>query len=59
VWVNDTMVAESTSYTFRGTCSTPINNFRLGVQADRFSDARVDEYRYYDDLVVASTYVGP
>ena len=36
-----------------------INSFEIGMQAEMPSGITLDEFRYWDDLVVNDTYIGP
>lgn len=58
VWINGTQVTYDTAMNIRGSCSTGVGYVSFGRQADRTNNNEVDEKRYWDDIVVASTYTG-
>lgn len=58
-WVDGTQYLSYTAYNVRGTATTGWKRVEIGVQADRqFSDP-IDEERYWDDVVISSSYIGP
>jgi hypothetical protein len=59
IWVNGVQVLSRTDLNFRDSCTTPVSGFFLGNQADRGNYAVVDEYRYWDDVVISQSYIGP
>lgn len=58
VWINGTRVIEDITVNIRGTCNTGCGYISFGRQADRTAGNVVDENRYWDDIVVASYYIG-
>jgi len=59
VWVDGQTVWERDGLNLRGNYNTPITRVEVGRQADRLNYARVDEYRYWDDISVDTSYIGP
>ncbi|MFB3921521.1 MAG: putative Ig domain-containing protein [Terriglobia bacterium] len=59
LWVNGTQAYSNTAYNFRGTCTGPISFFSVGRQMNRYNYDVVDEYRYWDDIVISTSYIGP
>jgi len=59
LWVNGVQAYSNTAYNFRGTCPDPIGFFSVGRQANRFNYDVIDEYRYWDDVVISNSYIGP
>ncbi len=59
LWVNGTLAAENTAYAVRGPWSSSATFFSFGRQAQRWNYALIDEYRYWDDIVISSSYIGP
>jgi len=57
VWVNGTKVLDVT-HAIRGSFTTGGNWFGFGKQAS-ISSGTVNEYRYWDDIVISTGYVGP
>ena len=56
IWINGTMVIEKTGLVFRSNgYSMGITRMLIGDQADRTNYLPVDEYRYWDDIVVSLT----
>lgn len=53
VWVDGNLVLNRTNMNLRGTLSTGITKFQVGRQADRLKNIPVDEYRYWDDIVIS------
>jgi len=58
LWVDGLLVHERNDLQLRG-ISTGINRVEIGRQADRLNYAPVDEYRYWDDISVDTSYIGP
>jgi hypothetical protein len=59
LWINGTQVWEKTNADMRGTYTTGIGHIRVGEQADRTNYTPVDEYRYWDDVVISTSLIGP
>lgn len=58
VWLDGTQTYENTAMTFRGTCAD-VSYFSIGRQTNRTNSEQIDEYRYYDDVVISDSYIGP
>lgn len=58
VWKNGTQVYSNTALNLRGTCGD-VSFFSVGFQTSRSNSEQIDEYRYWDDVVIASSYIGP
>jgi hypothetical protein len=59
IWVNGTQVYNGTGLNLVGTCGNPISFFSVGRQTNRGNYDVVDEYRYWDDVVISQSYIGP
>ena len=59
LWVNGTQVSSGTGKNWRGTCSEAAGYLSFGRQSDRNNYDPIDEYRYWDDIVISTSYVGP
>jgi hypothetical protein len=59
IWVNGVQVLSRTDLNFRDSCTTPVTYIGIGNQADRQNYNAVDEYRYWDDVVISQSYIGP
>jgi hypothetical protein len=59
LYVDGIQKYHATDVNYRGTCSTPVKGFFLGNQADRGNYNVVDEYRYWDDIVISTSHIGP
>ena len=59
VWVDGSLVISSTTVNIRGSKTTRIARVQPGRQVDRAQFLPVDEYRYWDDVIVADAYIGP
>jgi hypothetical protein len=43
-----------------GNCTEGIDSVEVGEQANRYYATEVtDEYRYWDDVIIADAYIGP
>lgn len=58
-WVNGNLVGAAYNLNIRDTFTSGINTIDFGAQVNSTSTGAVDEYRYWDDVVVADAYVGP
>jgi len=58
-WVDGTQYLNYTAYNNRGTCSLGWKRIQIGVQVDRQDFDPIDEERYWDDVVISSSYIGP
>lgn len=59
LWLDGVKTLHATGLTIRGNCTTPATFFSIGRQADRFGYVPVNEYRYFDDVVISTSYIGP
>ena len=60
LWINGSLVyTSSNTDQLRGTCSGTLSFFGLGEQLNVTQTARGHEYRYWDDVVVSMSYIGP
>lgn len=59
IWVNGNKVWDGTGLNLIGSCGTSISFFSVGRQTDRARYDVVDEYRYWDDVVISQSYIGP
>lgn len=58
VWFDGTLRIEATNCHIRGTDTGGLQNFRFGAQLDINDAGEGNEYRYIDQVVIASSYVG-
>jgi len=58
-WVDGVQSLDYQSYNPRGTCTGGYKRFQFGVQADRSFTDPIDEERYWDDVVISNSYIGP
>ncbi|MGA2631633.1 MAG: polysaccharide lyase, partial [Terriglobia bacterium] len=58
-WVNGTQVLNQTGVNIRGSFTTGAGVISFGRQADRTNYNPVNEYRYWNDMVISTSYVGP
>jgi hypothetical protein len=58
VWVDGNKVLDVV-HPIRGSFTTGAAWFNLGRQAARSNYKLIDEYRYWDDIVISTSYVGP
>jgi hypothetical protein len=59
IWVNGTKVFEALGASLNRQYDYPLKLFIIGQQADRINWDPVDEYRFWDDIVLADAYIGP
>ena len=59
VWLNGTMIWERTDAKINGNLSTPFTFFSIGRQTNRYNYQAIDEYRFWDDVIIADAYIGP
>ena len=60
VWLDGDLIWERTDIKINGNCTTPFTFFSIGRQMNRYVSAtEVSEYRYWDDVVISSSYIGP
>ena len=59
VWVDGVLAISSTSVNIRGSKTTKTVRIQPGRQVDRQNFLPADEYRYWDDVVVSDSYIGP
>jgi hypothetical protein len=52
IWVNGTQVFNVTGFDFNRNTTDPLRDFRVGMQANRTNWNVMDEYRYWDDVVI-------
>jgi len=55
IWVGGVQVFNHTDINLRDSCTNPLTYFDFGDQADRTNYAAVDEYRYWDDIIISAT----
>jgi hypothetical protein len=58
VWVNGIKTAERTNLNITGSNTAGLDSVEVGRQTDRFNHNGVDEYRYWDNIVISTNYVG-
>jgi len=58
-WANGSQVWQMTGLNLRGGFTTGAGQASFGRQTNRYNYNPIDEYRYWDDLVVSTSYVGP
>jgi hypothetical protein len=58
-WVNGTQTLNQTGVNIRGSFPTAAGVISFGRAANRYNYAVMDEYRYWDDMVISTSYVGP
>jgi len=60
LWINGSLVyTSSATDQLRGTCSGNLSFADIGVQVNRTDSTLVDEYRYWDDVAISASYIGP
>ena len=65
VWVNGSQVFEQTglgapgALNMAGTCGNGVTSIQIGRQANRYNWDPVNEVRYWDDVVISTSYIGP
>jgi len=59
VWVNGTKVLDRTDFKVNGNCTTPFTFFSVGRQTNRYNYQAVDEYRYWDDVEIGTSFINP
>lgn len=57
VWLNGVQTYTNSALNFRGSCTTPVSFFGVGDQTNRYNYDAVDEYRYWDDIAVGTSYI--
>jgi len=55
VWLNGTLRWERTDAKINGNCTTPFTFYSIG----RAAEGVVDEYRYWDDVKISASQIGP
>jgi hypothetical protein len=58
-WVNGNQVLNKTDVNLRGSYTTGAGCISFGRQSNRYNYDPIDEYRYWDDIVISTSYVGP
>lgn len=61
LWLDSILVYENITMDYRspyGNSSAGIQAVQVGDQADRLNNDPVDEYRYWDDIVISTKYIG-
>lgn len=61
LWLDRILVYENLTMDYRspyGNSSAGIQAVQVGDQADRLNNDPVDEYRYWDDIVISTKYIG-
>ncbi|MBZ5544881.1 MAG: hypothetical protein LAO07_14570 [Acidobacteriia bacterium] len=59
IWFDGNQVAQDSAVNLRGTFTTGIARIEIGNQADRLNYLAVEEYRYWDDIVISTSRIGP
>jgi hypothetical protein len=59
VWVDGVQVLNRANQNLRCSYDTGIVTIQVGDQVDRLNSEQVDEYRYWDDIVISKSYIGP
>ena len=59
LWVDGEPTFQQDGMDIRGLYTTSARTFLVGMQANRTNFMPVDEYRYWDDVIIADAYVGP
>lgn len=59
VWRDGVLKLERTDFKVNGNCSTQAAYVSMGWQMNRYLGEAVDEYRYWDDVRVSTSYIGP
>jgi hypothetical protein len=59
IWLNGNMIHENLNFKVNGNCTTPFTFLSVGRQTNRFNYQAIDEYRYWDDLVIGTSYINP
>jgi hypothetical protein len=59
LWINGTQVWQKTGVNLRGTATTGIQAVRVGEQVNRYNYNPINEYRYWDDIVISTSYIQP
>ena len=59
VWIDGTKVYDAAGWGLNRTYDDPLKLFWFGQQCDRTNYNPINEYRYIDDVVVSTSYIGP
>jgi hypothetical protein len=59
LWVDGQKVFEKSGLNLRGSATTGTQVVRFGEQTNRYNYDPVYEYRYWDDIIVSTGYIGP
>lgn len=59
IWINGTSVLNITGWSLNRDSGLPLKFFGIGFQVDRTNYLPVDEYRYWDDIKIGTSYIGP
>lgn len=59
IWIDGASVYNISGWSLNRTSGLKLQLFRVGAQVDRDVYRAVDEYRYWDDVVINNSYVGP
>ncbi len=59
LWVDGEQTFEVHDIDLRGPYTTDAQRFLIGMQSNRTNFLPVDEYRFWDDIVIADAYIGP
>jgi hypothetical protein len=57
VWVDGAQIYTSSTLNLRNTCSTPITFAAFGEQANRYKYNSLDEYRYFNNIAIGTSYI--
>jgi hypothetical protein len=58
VWIDESVVYTNSAVNFRGTCGD-VSWFAPGFQTNRTHSEAIEEYRYWDDVVISNVYQAP
>ena len=59
LWIDGEQVFQETGVDLRGPYTGGAKMVLVGMQANRTQFLAVDEYRYWDDVIIADAYIGP
>ena len=57
VWLNGTKVFDQSNFRINGNCTTQFDFFSVGRQTNRYNWQAIDEYRYWDDVAIGTSYI--
>jgi hypothetical protein len=59
IWINGTSVYNQGTWSLNRNTTYHLRLFRYGEQVDRLNYLPVDEYRFWDDIILNNAYIGP